>query len=236
MDALEKVHQTICKLYLQAPEAYRNETHKIEYLRHAVIGMTWAKEPLSRLASLNLSYQEFYSQLEASIQQERDEKKYLAVDKANAHITGQEATSSEELKQAIPGVLFASQARYGRNPKDNRNGVRTCFKCGSDKHLLRQCPQRKDFIETAAQKVQTYNKFRPNVNNSKRVLYEICEQLEECPQSEEDESFTPAEVFFGDIEFEETIREDSTTQPDEDIPIIVEGLFNSASDQQRPRY
>jgi len=69
------------------------------------------------------------------------------------------------------------------------------------------------------------------VNNSKRVLYEICEQLEECPQSEEDESFTPAEVFFGDIEFEETIREDSTTQPDEDIPIIVEGLFNSASDQ-----
>ncbi len=231
MDALEKVHQTICKLYLQAPEAYRNETHKIEYLRHAVIGMTWAKEPLSRLASLNLSYQEFYSQLEASIQQERDEKKYLAVDKANAHITGQEATSSEELKQAIPGVLFASQARYGRNPKDNRNGVRTCFKCGSDKHLLRQCPQRKDFIETAAQKVQTYNKFRPNVNNSKRVLYEICEQLEECPQSEEDESFTPAEVFFGDIEFEETIREDSTTQPDEDIPIIVEGLFNSASDQ-----
>ena len=43
-DALECVHRKITKLYLLGPIAYRTEAHKIDYLRSAVICMSWAKE------------------------------------------------------------------------------------------------------------------------------------------------------------------------------------------------
>jgi len=231
MDALEKVHQTICKLYLQAPAAYRNETHKTEYLRHAVIGMTWSKEPLSRLASMNLSYQEFYSQLEASIQQEREEKKFVAVDKANAHISGQEATDIAGLKKAIPGVLFATQAHDRKNITSATNtGRKTCFKCGSDKHLIRQCPENGDIMESAAQKVQTYNRFSQNQDNSKRVLYELCQQLEGAVQPRAEDNFETADIFFGDVHLEKSRTEGSGHDSDGEIPIIVDGLYNSVSE------
>jgi hypothetical protein len=73
-DALEKKHNEISKLAPQGPIYCRTEMHRIEYLRFAVIGMTWAKDPLSRASAGGMDYQELFSQLEASIQQEREEK------------------------------------------------------------------------------------------------------------------------------------------------------------------
>jgi hypothetical protein len=73
-DALEKIHNKISKLALQGPLYCQTEMHRIEYLCFAVIGMTWAKDPLSRASAGGMDYQELFSQLEASIPQERDEK------------------------------------------------------------------------------------------------------------------------------------------------------------------
>jgi hypothetical protein len=72
-DAVEKLHGEILKLSTQVPMHYRAEEHRIEYLRSAVIGMSWAHEPLSSVTAGGMSYQDLYSQLEYSIQQGREE-------------------------------------------------------------------------------------------------------------------------------------------------------------------
>jgi len=153
------------------------------------------------------------------------------VDKANAHISGQEATDIAGLKKAIPGVLFATQAHDGKDITSATNtGRKTCFKCGSDKHLIRQCPENGDIMESAAQKVQTYNRFSQNQDNSKRVLYELCQQLEGAVQPRAEDNFETADIFFGDVHLEKSRTEGSGHDSDGEIPIIVDGLYNSVSE------
>lgn len=141
-EALEIVHRKITTLYLLGPTAYRTEAHKIDYLRNAVIGMKWASESLNRCQSMNLSYQDLYTQLEAAIQHSQDEKQALAADKATTNSPDNESESkyfnteeSSDIKNVIPGVMYAGQARYGRNPSTRR----TCYNCGSEHHIVREC-------------------------------------------------------------------------------------------------
>jgi hypothetical protein len=178
-DALEKLHVEISKLAPQGPMHYRSEEHRIEYLRSAVIGMSWAREPLSRVNAGGMSYQELFSQLESSIQQERDEKAALLQD-SNYRRSG------SQISDKVPGIFFNGQARYGRentrkySPANaiQSNG-KECWNCGSPNHLLGGCTKQKDIANIAARKVQFYNKTRFDDEKKalKRVLYEICEQI-----------------------------------------------------------
>jgi hypothetical protein len=56
-DALERMHNEISKLVPQGPIYCRTEMHRIECLRFAVIGMTWAKDPLNRASAGGMNYQ-----------------------------------------------------------------------------------------------------------------------------------------------------------------------------------
>lgn len=62
--ALTRVYERILILSLQAPEAHRGDPHNIELLKSAVIGHQWSIEPLSIVATSNLSYQQLYAELE----------------------------------------------------------------------------------------------------------------------------------------------------------------------------
>jgi hypothetical protein len=44
---LEHVRSDIAKLAPQGPKAYRQEAHKVEYLRNSVLGATWATTTLA---------------------------------------------------------------------------------------------------------------------------------------------------------------------------------------------
>lgn len=60
--ALAKVYKLILKLSRQVPASHRGDAHRIEFLRRAVIGYNWSREPLSRVATNDLSFQELYGE------------------------------------------------------------------------------------------------------------------------------------------------------------------------------
>ena len=161
--------------------------------------MSWAREPLSRMTAENLSYQELFSLLEASLQQEQEEKAALLRD--NTDIIQQK--SIEPSANKIPGIFWNGQPRYANNNnwrKQSRNTSSTsksCWNCGSTKHLIRKCPKLHDVAEIAARKVQYYDKKKFNNENKalKQVLFEVCEQL--CISDSKPGNYDDANVFFG---------------------------------------
>eukprot|EP00171_Calliarthron_tuberculosum_P023415 IDg23415t1 len=82
--ALEKVYKLITKLSPQVPQSHRGEAHKIEYLRNSTVGFSWATEPLSRIATHGLSFQQLYGELEAALHLEREARVAVIRDKASS--------------------------------------------------------------------------------------------------------------------------------------------------------
>lgn len=54
---LDKVYKLILKLSRQVPNSHRGGEHRIEFLRHAVIGYEWSREPLSCVTTHGISFQ-----------------------------------------------------------------------------------------------------------------------------------------------------------------------------------
>lgn len=58
--ALARVYKTILKMSRQGPPSHRGDAHRIEFLRRSVVEYIWFLEPLQRVASQNLSFQQLY--------------------------------------------------------------------------------------------------------------------------------------------------------------------------------
>ena len=130
-DSLSKVYKLIVKLARQAPQAFRGEANKVEYLRNAVVGHHWAKEPLSRVGTMSLSFQQLHAELAASLQLDNDTKRAMKREKGGFP---PEPSSND--------VYFAGQGRYRQNfrrfpqnkgksssQKFNPLQVQGCFNC-----------------------------------------------------------------------------------------------------------
>jgi hypothetical protein len=210
---------------------YRSEEHKIEYLRSAVIGMSWAREPLSRVNAGYMSYQELFSQLESSIQQERDEKAAILQD-ANY------SRSGSRMSDKVPGIFFNGQARYGRENTRKyspANAVQSngkeCWNCGSPNHLLGGCTKKKDIANIAARKVQFYNKTKFDDENKalKRVLFEICEQIR--TDDNDTGGYEDATTYFQECSVPESEIPNDETETENGL--TMEQLFNHPTESQK---
>ena len=98
MDALEalgNLYKVITKLSPQAPKSHRGDVHKVELLQNAVVGDEWATEPLSRIATGNLTFLQPYGELEAELTKLRE-----IVTK----------TSYQDV--IVQGTLYAGQGKY----------------------------------------------------------------------------------------------------------------------------
>ena len=136
------------------------------------MGMKWARDPLSRIAPMQLSYQQLYAQLEASIQQFKDEKAIILSDRVNYNLDtcNHVTNTSDEIteKHVVPGVLFSGQGRYGVNPKSTSK--RACFNCGMTHHLIKDCRKRINFKSMAPRKLaSTEDRF----GNTNAVMLEV---------------------------------------------------------------
>lgn len=58
--ALEQTYKTITKLAPQVPRSHQGDAHKVEFLRNAVVGSPCDTEPLSRIATHGLTFQQLY--------------------------------------------------------------------------------------------------------------------------------------------------------------------------------
>ena len=104
---LEKCYKVITKLARQVPKAFQGDAHRVEFLRGAVVGSTWATEPLSRIATHSLDFQKLYGELEAALNLERESKRAAAQDAIHS--------SAPTLREDnVPGILYQGQGRYMR--------------------------------------------------------------------------------------------------------------------------
>ncbi|KAK1863864.1 hypothetical protein I4F81_006418 [Pyropia yezoensis] len=98
---LEKTYKTISELAPQVPRSHHGESYKFEFLRNAVVGNTWATEPLSRI---------LYGELEAAIHLHNEARLGIMHDEV--------AQGPRTREDKVAGILFAGQGRYVRNNKD----------------------------------------------------------------------------------------------------------------------
>lgn len=190
--ALAKIYKTILKMSRQVPRTFQGDAHRIEFLRHAVIGFPWAHDPLSRIASHQLGFQQLYGELEAALQLDKEARLIMSRDEA--------ARSS---KSADPiGVNYAGQARYNRSQRNPRPTQRKdpllisgCFNCDDPNHLIKDCPKPKNIAKATARRLEYYKKKR-TANGVHMVLAEICHQLDDTnAATEESEGEDDLSIF-----------------------------------------
>ena len=178
--ALSKIYKSVIKLSRQAPRSHQGDAHKIEFLRNAVVGMPWSKEPLSRVATHTHTFQQFYADLEAALQ--LDKEAALANLRETAEQRGRSPVTENKT-----GVLYTGQGRYMNDPKGlrgtfakpsrpfkrdaNRSShsfpqrkarfdplpAQGCFNCGGN-HLLKDCLKPLNTVRAASGKIEYFAK------------------------------------------------------------------------------
>lgn len=194
-EALEHVYETITKLSPQLPMNYRDDSHKRDYLRVAVVGISWARPPLGRLATVEMSFEQLYAELVSSLQLEEE------FEEANDPVPSA-ASTAPATQGGAKQTFFAGQGMYGRPSKgvgstrpgysksggppakDGRGGrfdplsIAGCFNCDDPKHLLKNCPKPINTIKATERKVAYYDKKTKGGRASvAAVLYQLALQV-----------------------------------------------------------
>ncbi|GAB0493527.1 hypothetical protein MMPV_004811 [Pyropia vietnamensis] len=185
--ALEKTYKTISKLAPQVPRSHHGESYKVEFLRNAVVGNSWATEPLSRIATHRLTFQQLYGELEAALHLHNEAR--LAV------MRDEVAHGAQTPEANVPGIFFAGQGRYMHRNKDigkrfnaskGSNGVKRfdpmtvmgCFNCDDRSHSLGDCPHPINAVKAAKRRLEYYAKKRAAQPAASTILYQLCSQLD----------------------------------------------------------
>lgn len=186
--ALEQTYKTITKLAPQVPRSHQGDAHKVEFLRNAVVGSPWATEPLSRIATHGLTFQQLYGELEAALHLHKEAR--LAV--AHASASGHRPTATQD----VPGILFTGQGRYARPSRGMAAGrvkrtaapsrssgvdplsIMGCFNCDDAGHTMKDCPRPIDASKAAQRRLEYYSKKDSGKASAATVLFQLCTQLD----------------------------------------------------------
>ena len=182
--ALAKVYKVILKFSRQCPRSHQGDAHKVESLRNAVVGSSWSHEPLSRVATHCLTFQQLYGELEAALQFNKEAK--VAKLRDSAENRGKLASQTEN-----GSIFYTGQGRYTRDRRPLRAStapgrsafdplsIQGCFNCGGT-HILKDCKLPPNNAKAAANRIEYYQK-KANLKGDAvhQVLVDICYQLDE---------------------------------------------------------
>lgn len=191
--ALKTIYDTITKLAPQLPPNYRDDSHKVGYLRLSVVGVMWAKQTIGRLATEDLSFEQLYSELVNAQQLEEDWN--MAPYRTEGGTSGTQANVAKS-------NFFTGQGMYGRpnkgvgatRPAAFKSGgapakdgsgrrfdplsIAGCFNCDDPKHVLKDCPKPINTVKTTRNKVAYYDKKTKGGRASvAAVLYQLALQV-----------------------------------------------------------
>jgi hypothetical protein len=118
-EALHHVWQEITRHGAQCPRSHRSDENKVVMLRTAVIGNSWARDPISRAATSPTTWHALDTQLEAVIQIEKEELAAKRKDTANytSFTSGKKADALSDKGQRDSGIVMNGVhfQRYGRS-------------------------------------------------------------------------------------------------------------------------
>ena len=187
--ALVQVYKRVSSRSRMVPAAYQGEEHRVAFLRGAVIGCTWATEPLSRIDTHNLSFQQLYTELSSSLS--------LCRESANSVARDRILSGSGSVVDDTADNMFQGQGQYSMRNQGvgNRAGairgastaphfdpltIMGCFNCDDPKHTINNCPKPKNTLKAAKRRAEYLLKRKESqvLPTVSRVSWELCTQLD----------------------------------------------------------
>lgn len=234
-EALSKVYKLIVKLARQAPQAFRGDANKVEYLRNAVVGHSWAKEPLSRVGTMSLTFQQLHAELAASLQLEKDTQRAISRDNsshttnsggADTHFTGQ-----GRYRQNFRPV--ANRRAQNNKPRINPLQLQGCFNCGGQ-HMMKDCSKPIDTAKAAMRKLEYYSKRKNNQYAVHSVLADLCLQIDSANASDPDcdEIIPDHEVFETMVNIQDPTSHEIITGYQEVVDNELDNLVDIAESEE----
>jgi len=202
--ALESIRSTITRFAPQLPLTHRADEHKVDFLRHAVVGMRWADNAVSRIPVDKPSFQRLFLQLDAALEQQEEGRAAVATDAPAASASGTGGASILYAGQGMYGVpnrgVGASVPRPrtgGATPTGaTRTGSSTggavgghlrfdpltvagCFNCDNPSHTMRSCPLPRNATKAAQRKLEYFAKKNAGARGgAAAVLFQMCQQYD----------------------------------------------------------
>ena len=203
--ALESVRSMITRLAPQLPPTYRADNHKVDFLRHAVVGMPWAQGPVSRIAVDNPTYHGLFLQLGAALDLQEEGRAAVSKDAPFYHQAPVAAAKGgAPIMYAGQGVYGVPKRGVGASTPRSSAGVgsaaavprasagstasaqRTrfdplslagCLNCDNPSHTMRACPLPVDPMKAAQRKLAYFNKKNAGAHGAAAaVLFQLCQQ------------------------------------------------------------
>lgn len=172
---------------------YRNESHRVDFLKKALLFEKWA-QPTLRIIDDTTVYQNLCNQLA---------KDLLFFEE----IDGQNNESANTNDESDKPHIFFTQPRYSKHLTakifSGNERDRKFWNCGRSSQKQPKCRYPIDPVKIAANKAAFYEKKNRkqgnrNVNSSKQVLYEMAEGLRQLIGTDEEEidENDPSYTFF----------------------------------------
>ena len=182
--ALDETFKVVERMSKKVPKGFASDQHCANFLRSAVIGPQWAKQPLSGLGVGAVGFQDLYRQLQAA----------LALDNDSDAPSGRDRASARGGDTAAAGVFYHGQGRYGvaNTGVGNRAPVRQggdrkmagtartdgCWNCGDTSHRLADCTNgRIDWEKVRKSRSKFWAERRPAKDVAATIYQEICAEL-----------------------------------------------------------
>lgn len=220
--ALSAIASYIANRSRKCPPSYSHETHRVEFMKNALIKEAWAKPILMEITD-STKFQQLYTKLANALQ---------------FHEESEGNSTNADSYDGQKPLIFFTQPKYGREISgklfSGYNNDKKCWNCDRPGHRHTQCRNKLDPVRIAAAKakfLERKSRFRkPGMSSAKQVLYELAEELRDMVGGEENgDSDNPADTFFGNAP-DESDSDDSTS--DNDNQLTSEELFNLPFDEQ----
>ncbi len=230
--AFKELKNHIEKRLPLCPRTWRHESHKIGFLRDALVSEDWAANSLSRIGaspSWWVLCTELGNALQIHIEREGDSREIL--------VPAISSTSNPNIFFAAPRYAKkVSKAMYPGSEYDD-----SCWNCGKNGHRHAKCLKPINFKVIAAKKAAFLENKQKSGDSSQRVLHEMVEGLQELMDlADSDEEDSTATAFFQDSS--ENIKTDFSSEADvkdvghalATLMLVTTSIFRSGC--HRPKY
>jgi len=187
--ALVEVYKRVSSRSRMVPSAYKGEEHRVAFLRGAVTGYNWAAEPLSRIATHNLCFQQLYAELSWSLSLCRESSNSVSRDRL---LSGSESVADDSADVMLQGQGQYSMRNHGVGyragvvqgattaPRFDPLTIMGCFNCDDPKHTINNCPKPKNTVKAAKLRAEYLIQRKEShvLPMVSRVLWELCTQFD----------------------------------------------------------